>query len=279
MKNIVLFVMLLINFNLIYGQEINPDSLMVIGRTKNYTALRVIMDNSCTELDDRVYIDEGNILFICGIHEYNGIFDTPLCSYFKVSYKNKIYCVDKNDIAFSNDKDYFSIIKRLSKQDYDKFYERSVKLSGLYKKMKQNELFDFLIKQRQKGLVLLDWSIFDVSEYTEGTGVRFSILNPNKKTIKYIWFTVKGLNAVNDPVRTKNGTINITLKGIGPISYMESSTYSWDYIWFTDIVEEGKISSIKIQYMDGTFKTIENAYSIIMPDNLKKIYDTFSDDE
>jgi hypothetical protein len=30
------------------------------------------------------------------------------------------------------------------------------------------------------------------------------------------------------------------------------------YTWFTDLVQKVKITQIKVQYMDGSFKTINN---------------------
>lgn len=88
------------------------------------------------------------------------------------------------------------------------------------------------------------------------TGADFSIFNPTSKTIKYIWFTVAGKNPVGDLVNTKTGYYK-TLKGIGPIEPNNIGEWSFDYVWLTDVVESMKISTIKIQYMDGSFKTIK----------------------
>lgn len=104
------------------------------------------------------------------------------------------------------------------------------------------------------------------------TGATFKIFNPSKKTIKYIWFTVGGENPVGDLVKTKTGYYK-TLKGIGPVGRLEVSEWSFDYVWFTDVVETLKLTTIKIQYMDGTFRTIkyndnlyigENAYERLL---------------
>jgi len=88
------------------------------------------------------------------------------------------------------------------------------------------------------------------------TGANFSIFNPSSKTIKYIWFTVAGENPVGDLVKTKTGYYK-TLKGIGPIEPNNIGEWSFDYVWLTDVVESMKITTIKIQYMDGSFKTIK----------------------
>lgn len=106
------------------------------------------------------------------------------------------------------------------------------------------------------GLALVSSGIFDVSEHTEGTGFRVSVHNSTKKAIKYVTFIVLGLNAVGDPVVDRLKGRNQTLRGIGPIEPDETSSYSKDYMWMTDIVESHKIQSIKVEYMDGTSKLI-----------------------
>jgi hypothetical protein len=114
------------------------------------------------------------------------------------------------------------------------------------------------------GVGLLKASIFDVSEYTEGTGFKATVYNSTKKTIKYVTFTVVGLNAVGDPV--KGGFVRSApapmLRGIGPIEPGETGTYSKDYMWMTDIVESFRISSIKLEYMDGSSKVVSDIKNI-----------------
>lgn len=114
------------------------------------------------------------------------------------------------------------------------------------------------------GVALLKASIFDVSEYTEGTGFKATVYNSTKKTIKYITFTVVGLNAVGDPVRGgfARSTPAPTLRGIGPIEPGESGTYSKDYMWTTDVVQSFRISSIKLEYMDGSSKVVSDVKNI-----------------
>nr|WP_315026002.1 hypothetical protein [uncultured Chryseobacterium sp.] len=88
------------------------------------------------------------------------------------------------------------------------------------------------------------------------TGANFFIFNPSTKTIKYIWFTVAGSNPVGDLVKTNVGYYK-TLKAIGPIESKSVGKWTFDYVWMTDIVKEIKISTIKIQYMDGTYRTVK----------------------
>jgi hypothetical protein len=45
-------------------------------------------------------------------------------------------------------------------------------------------------------------------------------------------------------------------------------------MWHTDIVESFKISEIKIQYMDGTMKTIPNWKAVLFSKETKNAYET-----
>lgn len=114
------------------------------------------------------------------------------------------------------------------------------------------------------GVALLKASIFDVSEYTDGTGFTATVYNSTKKTIKYVTFTVVGLNAVGDPVRGGFIRRDATpmLRGIGPIAPGETGTYSKDYMWMTDVVESFRVSSVKLEYTDGSSKIVSDVKNI-----------------
>ncbi|WP_185246677.1 energy transducer TonB [Chryseobacterium bernardetii] len=109
------------------------------------------------------------------------------------------------------------------------------------------------IKNEKYGIGLIKYQATD--DYSS-TGASFTVYNSSKKTIKYIWFTVAGENAVGDLVGS-GGKYYKTLKGIGPTKSQEFGQWSFDYVWYNDLVEYLKLSTIKIQYMDGTFKTVK----------------------
>jgi hypothetical protein len=93
------------------------------------------------------------------------------------------------------------------------------------------------------------------------------VFNPTSKTIKYFWFTFIGYNPVGDPVVDfKRRTSSITVKAVGPIDPNKNGSYEFKYVWFTDLAETAKISSIKVQYMDGSFKTIFNLKPVMLDD-------------
>jgi len=116
------------------------------------------------------------------------------------------------------------------------------------------------------GVALLQTRLFDTSEYTEGTGFSVRVLNTGKKAIKYITFSLVGLNAVDDPVKGRHQrSATVTLRGIGPIEPNHSGTYTEKYMWSTDLVESFNLLSIRVEYMDGTQKTIPGTAKLRIP--------------
>ena len=130
-----------------------------------------------------------------------------------------------------------------------------------------------LISSLQKaGIAIMEYTAFDNSEYTDGTGFRIKFFNPTKKTIKYINISFVGINTVNDKVLNKYGGSYINnVRCVGPIKQYEEAEFEWDYVWFTDIVETVKLVSIKVQYMDGTIRTITDFKNIIVKED-EQIY-------
>lgn len=168
--------------------------------------------------------------------------------------------------------------KRLDSMPAESFsqFQASAKSASEYIRKKELERALGAIEATRKyGLTILESSIYDTSEYTEGTGFKIAVYNPSTKMIKYVSFTVVGYNAVNDPVRGRaKGPTSITVKGVGPIKQNESATYDWAYMWFTDLVQRFKIKEIKLQYMDGTKRTIKNTDVITLnPRHLEIITD------
>lgn len=119
----------------------------------------------------------------------------------------------------------------------------------------------------EKGFAVLEARPYDMSEYTDGTGMKFSFLNTSNKTIKYITINFSGYNAVDDPVPSRGKTL-LTRKGIGPIEPFETGSYDFEYVWFTDIVDYSKVRSILVQYTNGTSKTYTGDAVKAVPDEV-----------
>ncbi len=117
------------------------------------------------------------------------------------------------------------------------------------------------------GVGIVEFRPYDVSEHTDGTGVRVSIANLSNKTIRYITFSYIGLNAVDDPVRDLKGPPVRRLRGIGPIEPRSIGSYEQDYAWMTDVVERSRLVRIEIEYMDRTKKVLTKFDNLRLKDD------------
>jgi hypothetical protein len=176
----------------------------------------------------------------------------------------------------------FHDIKKFSIENLNSYKEFALKNSYITDSLNYyTQILDSLEKKKAKllllkkydkgikeGIIITNLQLFDESEYTSGTGCKIDFINLSKKTIKYITFVFQGYNAVNDivfdPLTGKN---SVSIKGIGPIDNNESAGYEKNYAWHTDIVQDIKIKSIVIQYMDGSTKQVLNPHSLILNGN------------
>lgn len=175
--------------------------------------------------------------------------------FIEVLYDGKSYYLNETDITTLPDR-ILSLAKR-SQADVEFNWSEWVLESKNMTMAEKSAVFDKLNKSKNQGVAVVSAGVFDVSEYTEGTGFRIKIYNSGKKTIKYITIMVRGLNAVGDPVTNRfNRSANMVFRGIGPIESGDTASYSKEYMWMTDIVESFDIPTIKLEFMDGTSRTI-----------------------
>jgi hypothetical protein len=73
----------------------------------------------------------------------------------------------------------------------------------------------------------LNWSFYDESEYTEGTGTRIEVYNPTNKSIKYLWFSFVGYNAVDDILVIVEQVQNYNIKRCRSIKPDENGSYEF----------------------------------------------------
>ena len=96
--------------------------------------------------------------------------------------------------------------------------------------------------------------ISEISKEGEDTkGIRFSVINPSPKTIKYVVAYVTGINRVGDKC-----TYQKQCRGIGPITQFESGVFSFDDV-FVDrngIIDDLSVS-FRVIYKDGTSKNVK----------------------
>src|SRR5207249_1856976 len=102
----------------------------------------------------------------------------------------------------------------------------------------------------QQGLSIDQYAVSG-DEYSGGFSIAIS--NYSVKTIKYIWITTIAYNAVDDRIGTK------TVQGVGPIEKNKTGTWKFESIYYSRVFHSLEISALKIQYMDGSIKTIFSA--------------------
>ncbi len=139
------------------------------------------------------------------------------------------------------------------------------------KEIQQKKELDSLLKvkeallknAREKNIVLVDWTWGYENEYSSSVDFHAKIVNPYKQRIKYISFTFSATNPVGDPALDKfTGKRSVTLRGIGPVEYGDFGEWDFEDAFYCRTVESIKISTIKIQFFDGTIKVINNPISL-----------------
>lgn len=187
--------------------------------------------------------------------------------FYKMLYNGKAFFMRAEDVKIPEEELVkLDSLKRSTKEVQDIFFQRSLDLSkGMYYN-NLNKALNEMNTYKKYGLAILEWELYDESEYTEGTGINITFFNPTDQMIKYISITFQGYNAVDDPYGKP-----ITRKCIGPIEPDELGTYQFEYTWFSDIIEYAKIKSINVTYKNGTSKTISNPTRILLSDDLLNI--------
>lgn len=233
--------------------------ITIFGKTKDrFTSVYQSVEPNDTYRSADAYLDQALITI-------GDVLNIGNTKYYKGCYNGKAFFIEADNVIIPDN--YVAQLDTLIRQPQDirdKFFKHQIALSkALYLDNLQKRVSE--VKSYSKyGLAIPSWGVYDMSEYTDGTGFRFDFLNPTKLVIKYVTITFQGYNAVDDPVGRA-----ITKKCIGPIEPDETASYDFEYAWFTDIVEYAKIRSIVVQYKNGTSKTISKPVSIIFPDDLR----------
>lgn len=132
-----------------------------------------------------------------------------------------------------------------------------------------------LQKTRPHGIAIVTSSVFDEGEYTRATGATVTFYNSSTKTIKYVTVSIFGVNAVNDIVKGASiGGPAVVIRGIGPIEPGRFATYKRNFAWHTDVVQSMRISSVKLEYMDGSSKVIKDIGAITADDAVEDFYNS-----
>lgn len=114
------------------------------------------------------------------------------------------------------------------------------------------------------GLLVSEWSFTEPGDIVGNVDVSFRLLNPVKKTIKYVWVALVAYNAVGDRTGDRiRGLQPATLKGVGPLKQWQEASWEFENVWYNETVDCVRISQIKVQYMDGSFRVFDKPNSIM----------------
>ena len=93
-----------------------------------------------------------------------------------------------------------------------------------------------------------------------GTDIKLYAVNNSSKTIKYIYYNVYIKNGVGDIVKCRiTGDSSFILKCTGPYKSGDLVSSSWKAIMYNYSAKEMVISSVDIEYMDGTKTTLSGS--------------------
>lgn len=93
-------------------------------------------------------------------------------------------------------------------------------------------------------------------DYAGGIKPEFEVQNNTKKTIKYIYATIKFYNAVGDAAYCEiTGKNYANIRAIGPIKSNQTETYGFNPIGYNGTVGKITMKTVTVEFMDGSKKT------------------------
>lgn len=225
------------------SQQIVPDNIKSYSWTSDYKT---------APADELMFV--GGSLYVRGT------------KFLKMIFNGKAFFMKADDIKLSQEGTAkLDSLENASNEVQELFWHKTLFLNqSLYFK-RLDEALKEVASYSKYGLAIKSWRVYDESEYTDGTGINITFLNPTEQIIKYISITFQGYNAVDD----KYGR-PVTKRCIGPIGPKETASYQFEYVWFSDVIEYAKIRSITVTYKNGTTKTISNPNPIMLTDNILK---------
>lgn len=184
--------------------------------------------------------------------------------FYKMILNGKAFFMKADDVTLNQEnKARLDSLERCTPEIQEQFWNMTLLLNQAYYYNELDEALKEVESYSKSGLAIKSWDLYDESEYTDGTSIRITFLNPTEQIIKYISITFQGYNAVDDPYGHP-----VTKRCVGPIDPKEIASYNFEYVWFSDVVEYAKIRSITVTYKNGTTKTITNAKTIMLSDKV-----------
>lgn len=252
----ILLLFLLLS-NLAYSQK---DSVFIIGFASQDCALSKSINSYCSFSYDKQILS-GTLFTIVKAFYCNSS-----------NGKERIYevYVNKNPYFIKADyvnteKGIFDYVQKI--KDTAKFRLNAIDYSQRIEQIEKSKYEKFFATALTKGVALVNFNYYKKTEYSNSISVGIKIYNPTKKVIKYITFNMVALNPVGDRI-TEFGKNAVSVKGVGPLDSFEFGEYEFEDVWFSKVFESAKIISMKVQYTDGSIKTITDVKSVEMPDSV-----------
>ena len=254
----------------VFSQSILTYNSKIIGVTKDNEILATtFLNNKGYKSGADFKMPPKSKVYIIGAKSFK-MESGRMFDYYEIAYLGNSYFIYKEDLSLVDNQYNFELLLKDSILKTDSFKKYNISNSDLNRveleieniKLKL-DVYKFIDLCRPKGLVVISNSVFNESEYTDGKSFSFEVINLSKKKIKYITFNVIGYNAVDDKVIDRGKYLK-SIKGVGPINYDDKAYYSFKYVWLTDLVEYTKVVNIKIEYMDGSSKIIDNPNSVTL---------------
>lgn len=151
--------------------------------------------------------------------------------------------------------------KKYVKDSIQKARDLAVEIAHLAfvaKKDSLKNIADNLIKGiKSKYPIYVEYISTSYPNSAGGVDLNVSIENTGKKAIKYITFTGYPINAVNDRCTCEIRRYSTASpRGVGPVPPGETASYCFENLWYNSTIVEYVPVSIRIQYMDNTFKSV-----------------------
>jgi hypothetical protein len=280
--NKTLFVLLLSTqsvFAQIGKTHLLTDTSIALGSFNKKWFLKETKDHS----GKSILVKKGTEVLIAG---YNYNYYNVATKYYEVVYNNKLYYADINDIA--TDSTYLSQMQNMKSAQLDSFKANAFRYGKKVYDKKVKDIKSFIEKAKSKGIVVLQVRYYKESKFREGTSAQIKFLNPTSKIIQGVWVYFEGYDPNGAKIKHhKTDQTSFTPEysqyfGCGYLTPGGSCNIRFPNIWKTDGFKNAKLTSITIQYKDGSIKTILKPEEVMLNEKFfdiaKEMYDPYFDE-
>ena len=237
------------------------DTTFIMG-TMETTALVGKSHLSDCSLQDSQKIYENDIVLVIGLSSCSPNHASTKNLY-EISWQGKSYFVEPEQVKLVPQD--LRRMEKLSASSPESSEWKKVRAQGVYASRviyaeKLKKLVKTMGSYKPYGFAVIDWVTISESEDSKETGVRFQLYNPTKQDIKYIWLTIQGYSASDNPIGKP-----ITLQTTEILESETSLSYQFEHLWMTNLVEYVTLKNIRVQYIDGTEKMIARPHKIVLP--------------